>query len=200
MLLGFRSQNAYGGPTLIIVSNETSISLLHGVFFFTRWICYILVIPGHCCCGVRGIGVSPFAWFKSKNTLRCTTAWLVWLLFSSYQKTLGADSQPILKIGFKFFSCYLAYFYLDIYSKEFVKQQNSASAHGYFWQPHSDEKAVSDIPYKLHSKGKYNAQFLIALTANLHFDLLKTELREFGFWYYFKLHMKVNSICSTGFK
>ena len=64
-------------------------------------------------------------------------------------------------------NCYLAYCYLNKYSKGFIKQRNSASAHGCFWQPHSDEKAVSGIPYKLHSKGNYDVQFFIELEVNL---------------------------------
>ena len=61
MLLGFRSQNAYGGPTLIIVSNETSISLLHGVFFSlgesaTYWLFLAIVVVGS---GVSGYLHSP---------------------------------------------------------------------------------------------------------------------------------------------
>ena len=82
--------------------------------------------------------MSLFGKFISKNTLRYKTGW------------------PIIKIGFKFLNCYLAYCYLNKYSKGFIKQRNSASAHGCFWQPNSDEKAVSGIQYKLHSKGNYD--------------------------------------------
>ena len=83
---------------------------------------------------------------------------------------------------------YVAYIYLNKYSKGFIKQRNSASAHGCFWQPNSDEKAVSGIQYKLHSKGNYDIQFFIALEVNIcNITILKTEFCDFRFCDYFKM-------------
>ena len=84
-------------------------------------------------------------------------------------------------------NCYLAYCYLNKHSKGFIKQRNSESAHGCFWQPDSDEKAVSGIPYKLHSKGNYDVQFFIELEVNLcNVTILKTEFCELRFFLLFQ--------------